>query len=190
MVEKTHFDEYCKKILLILALHKEQAHFNELHKELKNRNMEFSKPTLSTHLNHLVESGFVTRKEEEGTQFVTYSLNLERAKGLKKAYEQANSLAKSLKHDEIDFCSLSEEKQIEGIVNLAFFKKLAEIRAKIELALEPDSFEKVLRVEFLTAPFLQFVEKWIIKKSVEDPEYRRNILKLIDEYQKLELRRE
>lgn len=152
--------------------------------------MEFSKPTLSAHLNHLIELGFVNRKEEEGTQYVTYSLNLERTRGIKRVYEQTASILKSLKSDEKEFYSLSEEKQIEGIVNISFYKKLEEIRALIELSLEPESFENQLRVGFLTSPLTGFVEKWIIKKSIDDPDYRKKILKLIDEWENLTFRRE
>jgi len=190
MNQKNYIDEYCSKILVVLTLHKDHIHYNELHKELKDKAMEFSKPTLSAHLNHLIERGLVIRKEEEGTQYVTYSLNLERAKEIKNIYEQTYAMLSSLKQDEKEFYSLSEEKQIEGMVNVAFVKKLEEIRAKIEFALEPDNFQKGLRVEFLTTPLLGFVEKWIIKKSVEDPEYRKRIFKLIDEWQSLTLRRE
>ena len=187
--QKNYLDEYCTKILTVLTLHKDRIHYNELHRELENR-MKLSKPTLSAHLNHLIEKGFVLRKEEEGTQYVTYSLNLERAKGIKNVYKQTYAMLSSLKEDEKEFYSLSEENQIEGIVNIAFIKKLEEIRARIELALEPDDFQKVLRVKFLTTPLLGFVEKWIIKKSVEDPEYREKIFKWMDEWQSLTLKRE
>jgi len=181
---KVTLDESCAKILTIMTLFKPSTHFNELFRELKKRNMEMSKPTLSAHLNHLIELNYVTKKDEENTQFVTYSLSNEKTSKMKEVAERAKKLAKTFKENEKDFYSLSEEEQVATVVAVELSRKIEEIRALIEYKLHPNDLGKIVYANFLDSPLLNIGEKWIIKKSLEDEQYCKRIFKLLDDWEK------
>jgi len=185
-VEKTdriNLDDNCVKILTIMTLYKPRTHFNELFRELKKRNMEISKPTLIAHLNHLIMSGFVSKKSEQNTQFVTYYLDVEKTNQLKKVAERTKRITKALKENEKEFYSLPEEEQVATVVLIEISRKIDEIRALIDYKLNPNDLGKIVYANFLQSPILHFGEKWIIKKSLEDEQYRKKVFKLLNEWQ-------
>jgi len=60
-----NLDLRCQWLLAFLTgLYPEKVTFNELHKKIKEKRRGFSKPTLSTHLAHLAEGGFVECLED------------------------------------------------------------------------------------------------------------------------------
>jgi DNA-binding HxlR family transcriptional regulator len=183
-MSSSDLDERCFKILLVMALHKQQAHFNELERELKKAKMEFSRPTITVHLSHLIKAGYVTRKEETGTQFVTYSLNPEKIVKVKEIAERTKNIMKARKGTEEEFYELPEKEQIENVLMLELMRKLELIKAHVELGLDPNSLDKKVAVSFLESPLLRLAEHWVIKKSIEDANYRKKIFEIIDEWQK------
>ena len=180
---KSKLDGTCFKILTIMTLFKPSTHFNELFRELKERNMEMSKPTLSAHLKHLVEQEYVIKKEEENSQFVTYSLNTEKTEQLKEVANRTKKIAKAFKENEREFYSLSEEDQVSVVIATELSRKVEEIRALIDYRLHPNDLGRIVYANFLDSPLLYIGQKWIIKKSLEDEHYRKKILKLLDDWE-------
>ena len=181
--DRINLDDNCVKILTIMTLYKPRTHFNELFRELKKRNMEISKPTLIAHLNHLIMSGFVSKKSEQNTQLVTYYLDVEKTNQLKKVAERTKRITKALKENEKEFYSLPEEEQVATVVLIEISRKIDEIRALIDYKLNPNDLGKIVYANFLQSPILHFGEKWIIKKSLEDEQYRKKVFKLLNEWQ-------
>jgi len=174
-------DEYCVKILTFLLLEQQQAHYNELHRLIQKRLKlkKFSKPTFNTHLNHLVEAGYVKRTPDKG-QLVTYSLNLEKIGKMKEYSERVERIANSQHENKEEFFSRTENEQVNMVLNYLSFKKLHEIKARIEYLLDPESFDKWFAVRLWIHPALELVTIWMIKKCVKDEAYRKRILKIID----------
>jgi len=175
-------DEHCIKILTFLLLEQQQAHYNELHKLIKEKLKlkKFSKPTFNTHLKHLIKAGYVTRTPDKG-QLVTYSLNLEKIGKMKEYSERVKRIAKSQYENMKDFFSLPEEEQVSFVLSFLNRRKLYEIQARIEHELDPDSFEKWFVVRFWSHPILEQVTVWMIKKCAKDEVYRKKILKIIND---------
>jgi len=175
-------DEYCVKILTFLLLEQQEAHFNELYRLIKKKLKlkKFSKPTFNTHLKHLMEAGYVTRTPDKG-QLVTYSLNFEKIGEMKEYSERVKRIAKYQHENKKEFFSLPEKEQVNFVLGFLTRRKLYEIQARIELELEPDSFEKWFVMRFWSHPILEQVTFWMIKKCAEDEVYRKKILKIIND---------
>ena len=174
-------DEHCVKILLVLLL-EQQAHYNELHRLIKNKLKlkKFSKPTFNTHLKHLVKAGYVTRTPDKG-QSVTYSLNREKIGKMYEYSERAKKILESEYENKKEFFALPENEQVNFFLSFIIQRKLFEIQARIEHELDPESFEKWFVVRFSAHPALDRVTVWLIKKCVEDEVYRKKILKIIND---------
>jgi DNA-binding HxlR family transcriptional regulator len=185
-------DEYCANIVLLMILYEQHTHFNKLHRELKNKDMEMSKPTLSLHLKHLTDSGIVIRKKVENTQLVSYSLNSDNAEKIKEFVERGMKIMNikiinSSLHREEEFLASSAEEQFYMYLSSMLQTKLQEIKAQIDYKLDPQNLGKKILKNLLNSPILQADEMLIIKNSVENEYYRKKILKIIDDYlEKLE----
>ncbi len=182
--KKHELDDSCIKILIVMTLYKPSIHFNGLFRELKERNMELSKPTLSLHLGNLIKLNYVSRKEKEDTQFVTYSLDREKISKMKEALERSKKIVRSLRETEKDFYSHSEEEQVAIVLAVEVQRKIELIRTLIDYKLHPNDFNINYYVNFLESPVLQLGQKFLVKKSLEDVQYRENILKFLGEWEK------
>jgi len=166
---------------MFFLLERQEAHFNELHKLIKEKMKlrKFSKPTFNTHLKHLVEAGYVKRTPDKG-QKVTYSLNLEKIGKMKEYSERVKRISKSQRENKELFFSMSEREQVDTLLRFLCFRKLHELEARIEVELEPDSFEKWFVLRFWYHPSLEQVPVWIVKRCAKDEAYREEILKNIE----------
>src|SRR5450759_2475324 len=61
LAKHSALDENCKDIFFVLLVYRELRH-NKIMNALKQLNTKMSRPTLDTHLKHLVESGLVECK--------------------------------------------------------------------------------------------------------------------------------
>ena len=176
------FDPYCTKILMFFLLERQEAHFNELHKLIKEKMKlrKFSKPTFNTHLKHLVDAGYVKRTPDKG-QKVTYSLNLEKIGKMKDYAVRVKKISESQRENMKLFFSLSERKQVDMLLRFLCFRKLHELEARIEVELEPDNFEKWFILRFWYHPSLEQIPAWIVKRCAKDGVYREKILKNIED---------
>lgn len=182
--KKHELDDSCIKILTVMTLYKPSTHFNELFRELKERNMELSKPTLSLHLDNLIKLNYVSRKEKEDTQFITYSLDHERISKTEEAIKRSRKIVQHLRENEKDFYSHSEEEQVGIVLAVEVHTKIELIRALIDYKLHPNDLDKIIYTNFLNSPVFQLGQKWLVKKSIEDVQYRENILKFLGEWEK------
>jgi DNA-binding HxlR family transcriptional regulator len=176
-------DPYCVKILSFFLLEKQEAHFNELHKLIKEKMKlrKFSKPTFNTHLKHLVQAGYVKRTPDKG-QMVTYSLNLEKIGKMKEYSDRIKKIVESQRENLQMFFSFSERQQVDMLLRFLCFRKLYELESRIELELEPDSFEKWFVLNFWSHPVLEQLPIWITKRCAKDEAYRNKILKTIEDF--------
>ena len=130
-------DENCEKILKILIIIDRKLRFNELHRILKKYNAKMSKPTLIVHLNHLVKYDLILR-EEEGKQKVTYTINWNKSKQLKKAKEINQSILNHMKDQEI-FKTKSLQWQTAFATATIMIGELFYLKLNILNILEPEN---------------------------------------------------
>jgi len=130
-------DENCEKILKILMIIDRKLRFNELHRILKKYNAKMSKPTLIVHLNHLVKYDLILR-EEEGKQKVTYTINWNKSKQLKKAKEINQSILNHMKDQEI-FKTKSLQWQTAFATATIMIGELFYLKLNILNILEPEN---------------------------------------------------
>jgi DNA-binding HxlR family transcriptional regulator len=173
-------DNHCAEIFMVLL--EKEAHFNELYRILKQRGIEKSMPTISLHLKHLVDAGYVKREPKEGSQLVIYSVSIEVGKELTEIFDRIKNILGLYKRydSKKEFFELSEETQIATVLDVLNISKLYEIKARIAYGLEPEIFENELALLFWSSSLLRLSEFWMVKKCIEDKEYRKEILKIID----------
>lgn len=176
-------DRYCTKILIYFLLETREAHYNELYKSIKKKLKltKFSKPTFNKHLKHLVDAGYVKRTPDEG-QKVTYSLNLEKIGKAKEYSERVKRISDSQRENKEFFFTMSERGQVDMLLRFLCIRKLYELEARIDVALEPDSFEKWFILRFWYHPSLEQIPVWIVERCAKDEVYREKILKNIEDY--------
>jgi DNA-binding HxlR family transcriptional regulator len=192
MMEEVELDRYSRPIIIVLTLVKKQMHFNELLKTLNNRFKNgkknfISRPTLSNRLQYLEKNGLITRTKVKKPQYtlVNYSLNLDKTSKISEVYEKGKKIWKSYQDNKKKLFSLPEEKQIAEMLYVSFQRKLNEIKARIEYESKPN-IENEYNIIFWSSPVLQLIEVAILEKSKEDEEYRKRVLKAIDNHLKLE----
>ena len=125
----------------------------------------------------------MSKKQEENTQFVTYSLDTEKTNQIKEVAKRTKNIIKDFKETERDFYLLSEEDQVATVLRVEISRRIEEIRALIDYRLHPNDIGKIVYANFLDSPLLYIGQKWIIKKSLEDEKYRKKIFGLLDEWQ-------
>jgi hypothetical protein len=133
----------------------------------------------------VIKEGYVTRTEEKDSQYVTYSLNQDKIGKLKEVGERTKNIVNHRRENEEEFLSLSIEDQIGNLISFFIHQKLEEIQAQIDYQLDPNNFDKHLALMFLNSPLFQFVEYWVINNALKDEDYRKAVLKRIDEWKKL-----
>ena len=175
-------DSQCSKILTTLIFGGESAHFNELLKRMKKNKMEISRPTLSLHLKHLIEEGYISRSEDNASQYVTYSLNLDKIEGMKKIGQRVKRIKNSRRETEKEFLSLPIDQQVQQLILLLIQLKMEEIKAQIDYRLDPKSLDKQVTLSFLTSPILHLAEYWMINEAIKDESYKKALLKNIDDW--------
>ena len=147
-MDKLRLDNYCEYIFVALGFQDCQQ-FNQLHRYLKNNNLQMSKPTLSDHLKHLVKSGIVNRKENEGKQSVTYSLNPEKIGTSKEFFKQMKETIRDERKNKKKFFDYPEKEQVQIVLKELIGRKLNEIKAYVDYRLNP-TFDKQLAFMFWT----------------------------------------
>ena len=144
-----------------------------------SKGRKFSKPTFNNHLKHLENRGYVTRTPDKG-QLVTISLNLEKIGKTREYNQQINRIIKSERRNREEFFSLTEKEQVEKILVFFSARKLHEIKAQIDYELDPESFDKWFALKLWSNSLLERVKFWVIKRCLEDEDYRKKILGIID----------
>jgi len=178
-MENLKLDEYCWQILIVFILVKQEMHFNELCGKLKTHGFKMTVPTVSNHLKHLVKNSYLTRTKKEDSQLVTYSFDYDKFNKIVDVGKWTKNLIKSRRKTEKEFLSLPEEEQIKETMYMSAIRKLYEIKATIEYDLKP-SLANRIQIMFWASPIVQSNEISILNKCEKDEEYRKRILKAID----------
>lgn len=172
-------DKYCFSIFGIL-LFKENLKFNELYRTLRDWRVKISKPTLSDHLQHLIETDIVLR-EVVDVQNVNYSLNPSLdIKDFKYFADKNLRSDKELADEKKILFSMSIDDQVEEVLRIIGLRTLAKIKTRIIFELNR-TFGNGLILMAIDSPFLSRHENWIIEKSLENEEYRKKVLLKIDD---------
>lgn len=130
-------DEHCKKLLVTFITSNKKWHFNDfLDKYGHPRTpLQFTKPTLSKHLDHLEELNLITKKKED-KQRITYEANWRKLGYLHKTVESQNAL-KRITENQKTFESFPIEEQVIFLTNALSLRNLQELELEILNTLEP-----------------------------------------------------
>jgi repressor of nif and glnA expression len=132
ILKKIRLDHYCTEILKILW-HVDGMCFNEIHRQLKNRGIKLSKPSLSEHLTHLRKRKFITRKAM-GVQNVTYSRIRGSPKPIQEELERrANENIQKFISMGVVFSELTPESKADKLLCNVLIKKLEDLTLEIEI---------------------------------------------------------
>lgn len=186
MSKKWQLDTYCLKIILTMTAKNEPVRFNELSRML-NPDKDFpdmQDSTLSDHLKHLVENGYVRRKEEivEHKPRITYGLNFKKIEKIRSFAEVRKELLQFYVKNAEVFYSLPVNEQVQRILHSVAMMRLHRISAVIDFKLDPHSWEKNFLVNGWSWSLrgLLWAEAWLIDKAVKDEKYRKEVFEEIN----------
>jgi len=186
--EPVTLDDYCDKILLGLSFirsvrGKRKVRFTELHECLNEYFFRsgISKPTLSLHLKHLVEKKLVIRKVED-VKCVTYRINEQKLKNFMKKFDDYVAYVKWFSKEQKKFLSEPPRENFEFVFWIMVLERLRLMKYRILYACNPEDWDALLTLRvFEKEMFLTSWEKLVIKRCVEDENYRREALSWIEE---------
>jgi DNA-binding transcriptional ArsR family regulator len=172
-------DETCGKILSFFIFREEKIRFNELYRTLNGLGLKMSKPTLSSHLKHLIKDR-VLKKRKEGKQNVSYEFNWERFKRLADAREDNITLKSYLKNKEI-VQSFTLKNQVIYVTSIMALKNLHLLRLKSLTILEPEHAFDYSIEHMLEQKYFQTFENWLLQSCQENKEeFRKKALPKIE----------
>lgn len=149
-------------------------------KNNKEIGFSVSTPTVSRHLKHLEEAGYI-KHEKEGSQKIIYSVNSDKIMTgvIKKGWNQLNNIARSVQSTRNEFFSSTEHEQLNEVLKVLCIRELYEIKAQVDFLVDKN-LENHFTVMVWNHPLLTTSKRWIIGKCVEDTEYRKKVLFEID----------
>jgi len=173
-------DETCAKIFLILLFNHgfQKVRHDELYEESKHFE-KLPKSTFNLHLkNHLVEDGWVNRIVED-VQKVTYQINMDKLRRIKDLKRLMEEWRETMMIKKKEFYSLPVEDQIAHAVMWIWLLGLERLKYWILLKTE-DKIEHKFMFALLDSGILSVFERLIVRRAVEDEEYRRKVLEKIE----------
>ncbi len=177
-------DNTCKNILqYLIALHlghKGPIRFNELLRSLKKSKYKTSRPTLDTHLKHLVEKELVLRTQV-GKQHVTYRFYPERWDPVTEYFEKGLHIEKFFIDEKDEFNAASPEAQIAHTWYALAFKSILQLKHSLLKISEPEKeFEHNLSIISFESIWTHF-KAWLIENyEKNNKDYRRTIIDLLE----------
>jgi len=171
-------DEYCENILKMLMITNQKIRFNKLYKKLNKYGAKMSKPTLIIHLNHLVENDLILR-EEEGKQKVTYAINWNISKQLKKANEINQFILNHIK-DKKAFKAKSLEWKTAFTSATIFTGELFYLKLNILNILEPENKLQNTTSYTIIRQLFNIYANWLYESCEESKENSQKVLHNID----------
>ena len=169
MKELLFLDEYCKKILAVLLLMREDYRFNQLFRFLNKNGVKVSKPTLSVHLKHLCQANILIR-QEEGIQKVIYKVNSDRFKILYEATDISQDIVARVFRQQKHFESLPLDRKIELYHSLTVIQSLILFKLDLLEIAKPDKqFEYSLAL-YSTLQHFGAIKNWLIDFLRKEPE--------------------
>lgn len=181
-------DEYCKKIVTVLAMINQDYRFNALYKFLNNHGTKISKPTLSEHLKHLTKQRIVLRKQK-GIQEVSYAMNFERFEKLDAASEITRGIVTRFFQQERDYRRLPISKKIDHYHALTVLQSLILLKLEILAISKPENqFENSLS-HYVTIQHFMTIQNWLLdeirKNPLELEQATHELQDLVEHYMKI-----
>ncbi|MCW4019375.1 MAG: hypothetical protein NWF00_11975 [Candidatus Bathyarchaeota archaeon] len=187
-------DNNCRQIFLTLLAYKSLRH-NELMRTLKKLGIKMERPTLDSHLKHLVDSGLAEVKT--AFQFSSYTINKdvktflgplsqeEVQKWLEKRNEFVPKYLQVTKFDRKEHFKKLTDNQLEKMVgndlknvlesNLYELKNLVEYDLNLSKFDDDSAFWK-----FIGNPIYRMHEKSLVEKCRDSPEYKKKLFSKIE----------
>lgn len=161
-------DETCDKLLGYFVARDIKIRFNELHRALNGLNYRMSRPTLSKHLKHLVNDKMLKRNEE-GTQNVSYEFNWDRFKHLREARKESETVKSYLKNKK-HFHTLPLDDQVDYVNIILLIRNMHQLKFILLAILEPkNAFDYSLQY-MMNQRYLQTFNNWFIQNCKENKE--------------------
>jgi Fe2+ or Zn2+ uptake regulation protein len=181
-------DDTCASLMTVFLFADQPVRFNQLYRFLKQKGLRISKPTLSSHLKHLVEKQVILRSEVD-RQNVTYRFHNERYEGTKEYLKSRAQFKEVIDKSDSEFLSYSISEQVALVHTVLNMRGLFQLKYEMLKIMEPDKeFEYNLWIIFYR-DFLEGFKRLLLNSLREhDSQYRREALdaleRLLYEYEK------
>lgn len=174
-------DVTCLKILMVLNRKPSGVRYSELEEVLKQIGAGLTPPTLSHHLlKHLVKEDIVNRTIDESRN-TTYKINYTKFTNSKKYVERMDKMIRDYNKNIEYLKSFSVEQQITLISGYMAIKDLNKLKSLIEYMSDRGSFDKGFTYLLWNDPTFESYERLIVSQCVGDEEYKKEVLKKIDD---------
>jgi len=168
-MKELFLDEYCKKILAVLLLMREDYRFNELFRFLNRNGVKVSKPTLSEHLKHLCHQDILIR-QEEGIQKVIYRVNFNRFRKLDEASNISQEIVTRFYQQEKHFKSLPLDRKIDYYNSLTVLQSLLLFKLDLLEIAKPDKQFEYSLASYSTLQHFGTIKNWLLDDFRKNPE--------------------
>jgi DNA-binding HxlR family transcriptional regulator len=192
-------DDNCKEIFFTLLVYGSLRH-NKLMSFLKQLDIKISRPTLDTHLKHLLESGLVECKTAfQSSEYKLTSdiyelmrpLNLEEIKQhLEREKEEEKKLPKGLQRLNITreelYATFSDEKindLVEKDVEYLLVSNLLELKEVVIFDLNHKFDSNEVFWKLIGNPMYRMLEKSIANKCRDCPRYKEKLFNKVQEFE-------
>ncbi|MCJ7634419.1 transcriptional regulator [Candidatus Bathyarchaeota archaeon] len=181
MTSEVEPDVTCLKILMVLNRKPSGVRYSELEEVLKQIGAGLTPPTLSHHLlKHLVKEDIVNRTIDESRN-TTYKINYTKFTNSKKYVERMDKMIRDYNKNIEYLKSFSVEQQITLISGYMAIKDLNKLKSLIEYMSDRGSFDKGFTYLLWNDPTFESYERLIVSQCVGDEEYKKEVLKKIDD---------
>ena len=169
MVDVKSLDKRCQQILVCLAMNKEMG-FNQLYRTLEKMNYDITKPTLSRHLDHLIEQKILVKKKV-GKQRINYKIvdwNVDKpALDNKELSEMREFIDNHIKGHEL-FKLLSAEDKANIVTLVIMITSLEQLEVAVSSILNPENaFSRQLEL-LIMVRILGDYKSWLLQECREN----------------------
>jgi arginine repressor len=180
-MNKQPLDEYCKNILSVMLIVREEIRFNDLYRMLNKHGFEVSKPTLSEHLKHLTKKKIILRRKT-GIQSISYKPNFEKFRNLGETSAGLNELLK-LHLDAMEkYKVLPIKEQVEYVHSFMVLQELFLLKTEMLYTFEPEKRLDHFLNYLFTIQYFEVFKDWLLNNCQKNPEkYKGEATKAIDD---------
>jgi len=181
--ELERLDDKNLSIIITLFTHG-SLRFNELLRALREYGLKISQPVLSERLKYLIKRKWVTRRRL-GKQYVVYELNKDKAETLKLSItpEEVKEILETVLEEgtkfgfELKIVKSTPQEDLEELIRLFLCDLLGEIQFRLKM----ESTSEISKYLWFKTSLYGRIKENIIRKSLENLDYRMKIIKEIKE---------
>jgi len=159
-------DDVCDRIFFFLLAYPAKYRFNQLHQAMNYHKFKISKPTLNTHLKHLVKKELLVRIQE-GKQKVIYLINYDKFDNLKRTTENQYSHYTSFTEDMKEIEKENVSDLLARYYAIMMLNNISSLRAEILKILEPENLEDLLLSERFKHMYFKNYIEWFKKECID-----------------------